>query len=65
MEDSAIYVALVAMIPQGLLIMAWPEFMKSLLFFEKQGLITNAEHQALLELASKSNVSYQASNKLS
>ena len=57
MDDSATYLILLMMIQQGLLIMALPELVKSLMFFEDQGLITTDEHKALIEIAMKSKVS--------
>jgi hypothetical protein len=45
--------------------MALSELVKSLRFFERQGLITTAEQQALLDMATKMNVKYRVVDKKS
>ncbi len=51
MESSTTYVALDAMIRQGWLWLNFPEFENLLVLLEQRGLITPAEHRALLDLA--------------
>ena len=51
MESSSTYVALDAMIRQGWIWLNFPEFEKLLDLLEQRGLITSAEHKALLDLA--------------
>jgi hypothetical protein len=65
MKSSATYVALEKMIQHGSLCMALSELVKSLRFFERQGLITTAEQQALLDMATKMNVKYRVVDKKS
>jgi hypothetical protein len=51
MENSSSYVAIEAMIQQGWVSMSFPELEKYLETFEKKGLLTPSERNALLDLA--------------
>jgi len=55
MESSASYVAIEAMIRQGWMIMGFPDLEQYLETFEKKGLLTASEREALLDLARKLN----------
>ena len=54
-ENSASYVAIEAMIQQGWVIMSFPELERYLEMFEKKGLISPSERDALLNLAQSLN----------
>jgi len=51
MIGSATFIAMEAMLRQGWVLMSFAEFEKDLELLEKKGLITPAEHNALLTLA--------------
>lgn len=51
MEHSATYIAIQDMIQHGLLGMLLSDFAKTLMILEDKGLLTEAEHEALLALA--------------
>jgi hypothetical protein len=53
MENSSSYVALEGMLQQGWIFMSFTELERVLRLLEKKGLITPAEHSALLDLAKK------------
>lgn len=53
MENSTIYDAMQSMMQMGLIVIELPELVKTLLFLERQELITALESKELLELAGK------------
>ena len=53
MENSTIYDAMQSMMQMGLIVIELPELVKTLLFLEKQELITALESKELLQLAGK------------
>jgi hypothetical protein len=55
MEHSATYNAIQDMIQHGLLVMIFPDLSSTLALLEQGGLITSAEHNALLILAEQKN----------
>ena len=53
MENSTIFDAMQSMMQMGLIVIELPELVKTLLFLEKQELITALERKELLQLAGK------------
>ena len=55
MEHSSTYIAVRKMIQHGLLVVIFPQFAETLALLQEKGLITEAEHEGLLQLAEEMN----------
>jgi len=53
MESSSTYTFLYAMLEKGLIMMRFVEFDDCLNFLQEKALISNVEHESLLELATQ------------
>ena len=56
MDSSSTYTFLHAMLEKGLIMMPFVEFDNCLIVLKEKTLISNVEHQSLLELATQLNI---------
>ena len=63
MESSSTYTFLHAMLEKGLIMMQFVEFDDCLNFLQEKALISTAERQALLELATQLNIDTSSIDK--